>query len=205
MAEAVAAGTRQVVVLGAGLDTFGCRNPHVGVRVYEVDHPSTQEWKRSRLAEAEIAVPDTLTFAPVDFEHESLADGLAAVGFDREQPVVFVWLGVVMYLTRDAIMATLRYIADQNAAVTVVFDYLFPPSSSEVGAAQQKRAQRVAEVGEPWISFFTADGLTEDLRGIGFDQVEDQSAQELLKRWLGSAVARAKDTGPHIIRATRHR
>lgn len=204
VAQAVAAGTGQVVVLGAGLDTFGCRNPYDGVRVFEVDHPSTQAWKRTRLAEADIAVPETLTFAPVDFEHESLADGLRAAGFDREAPAVFVWLGVVMYLTRDAIMTTLRYIADQNSATVVVFDYLYPPSAAQAGAAQQQRADRVAAAGEPWLTFFTAPGLTDDLRAIGFEDVEDLSAPELLARYLGSPLAQSRDTGPHVVRAARN-
>jgi methyltransferase (TIGR00027 family) len=203
VAQAVAAGTRQVVILGAGLDTFGCRNPHDGVRVYEVDHPSTQAWKRSRLAEADIVVPETLTFAPVDFENESLAGGLEAAGFDREAPAVFVWLGVVMYLTRDAIMATLRYIADQKAAAVVVFDYLYPPSSAPAGAAQKERADRVAAAGEPWVTYFTAQGIADDLRAIGFDEVEDLSAPELLAGYLGRPDARPRDTGPHVVRAAR--
>ncbi len=204
VAQAVAAGAGQVVILGAGLDTFGCRNPYGGVRVFEVDHPSTQAWKRSRLAEADIPVPGTLTFAPVDFENESLGDGLGAVGFDRDAPAVFVWLGVVMYLTRDAITATLRYIADQNAAVVVVFDYLYPPSSDEAGAAQRDRANRVAAAGEPWVTFFTAEGITNDLRAIGFDEVEDLSAPELIAGYLGRPAAGSGDTGPHVVRAARH-
>jgi methyltransferase (TIGR00027 family) len=203
VAQAVAAGTGQVVVLGAGLDTFGCRNPYAGVRVFEVDHPSTQAWKHSRLAEADIVVPETLTFAPVDFENESLADGLAAAGFDREAPAVFVWLGVVMYLTRDAIMATLRYIADQNAATVVVFDYLYPPSSDQTGPAQQERANRVAAAGEPWLTFFTAQDVADDLRAIGFDEIEDLSAPALLAGYLSRPAPPPRDAGPHVVRAAR--
>ena len=86
LAASVARGTRQVVVLGAGLDTFSLRNPFPDVRVFEVDFPATQVWKRERLREAGLAVPDTLTFAPIDFERESLAEGLARAGFRRDRP-----------------------------------------------------------------------------------------------------------------------
>src|SRR6185437_1571234 len=94
LAASVAGGVRQVVILGAGLDTFSLRNPHGdrGVRVFEVDHPATQEWKRERLQQAGLAVPASLTFAPIDFERESLADGLKAVGFQADHPAFFQWL-----------------------------------------------------------------------------------------------------------------
>src|SRR5258708_34720827 len=88
---AVSRGIRQVVILGAGLDTFSLRNPHalLGVRVFEVDHPATQAWKRDRMHEADLAVPATLTFAPVDFARESLAEPLAAAGLKRPQSSFF--------------------------------------------------------------------------------------------------------------------
>jgi methyltransferase (TIGR00027 family) len=90
----VARGLRQVVVLGAGLDTFSLRNPYadLGVRVFEVDYPATQQWKRERLRQAGLAIPGSLTFAPVDFERQSLADGLEAAGFDADRPAFFQWL-----------------------------------------------------------------------------------------------------------------
>src|SRR5450432_3003501 len=104
LAAGVIRGVRQVVVLGAGLDTFALRNPHAsqGVRVFEVDYPATQGWKRDRLKQAGLALPASLTFASVDFERQSLAEGLAAAGFRADAPAFFQWLGVVPYLTRDA-------------------------------------------------------------------------------------------------------
>ena len=127
LAASVAGGVRQVVILGAGLDTFSLRNPHgdQGVRVFEVDHPATQEWKRERLQQAGLAVPASLTFAPIDFERESLADGLKAVGFQADRPAFFQWLGVVPYLTRAAVSATLDFIAGVPGS-EVVFDYAEP-------------------------------------------------------------------------------
>ncbi len=113
LGASVARGVRQVVVLGAGLDTFSLRNPYEGqgVRVFEVDFPATQAWKREQLARASLAVPSSLTFAPVDFERQSLSHGLAQAGFRADRPAFFQWLGVVPYLTREAISQTLDFVA----------------------------------------------------------------------------------------------
>ncbi len=142
MAACVARGVRQVVILGAGLDTFSLRNPHPDVTVYEIDYPATQAWKRERLRQAGVALPPSLTFAPVDFERQGLAEGLAAAGFRSDRPAYFQWLGVVPYLTREAIIATLDFIAAIQGA-EVVFDYAepfenFPP-------AMQANLRAVAE------------------------------------------------------------
>src|SRR5271157_3517156 len=110
LAAAVAQGVTQYVVLGAGLDTFAYRNPFPSLRVFEVDFPATQEWKRTMLAEAEIALPDGLTFVPLDFEHKTLGEGLGEAGFDGGSPAFFGWLGVVPYLTLDGFRATLEAI-----------------------------------------------------------------------------------------------
>src|SRR4029453_10422383 len=88
-----AGGADQYIVLGAGLDTFAYRNPHPALRVFEVDHPATQAWKRERLASSGIAVPSSLAFVPIDFERESLSEALPRVGFDRARRALFGWLG----------------------------------------------------------------------------------------------------------------
>src|SRR5258705_1563233 len=113
LAACVARGVRQVVVLGAGLDTFSLRNPYAGqgVRVFEVDYPATQGLKRERLKQAGLAIPTSLTFAPVDFERQSLADGLKTAGFQADHPAFFQWLRVVPDLTRDAVPLNLDFIA----------------------------------------------------------------------------------------------
>src|SRR5262249_33250070 len=115
LATAVAAGVRQYVVLGAGLDTFAYRNPFVaeGLRVFEVDVPATQAWKRELLARTGIAPPPSLTFVPVDFERQALPEQLRAAGFRADQPTFFSWLGVTMYLTRDAVLSTLKFLASR--------------------------------------------------------------------------------------------
>jgi methyltransferase (TIGR00027 family) len=127
LAGCVARGVRQVVVLGAGLDTFSLRNPYAGqgVRVFEVDYPATQGWKCERLKQAGLAIPASLTFAPVDFERQSLADGLKAAGFQADRPAFFQWLGVVPYLTREAVSLALDFIAGVPES-EVVFDYAEP-------------------------------------------------------------------------------
>ena len=109
LSGAVESGIRQIVILGAGLDTFALRNPHgaLQIRIYEVDHPATQVWKLERLAEAQIAPPPGLIFVPVDFERDDVGEKLLAAGFEQNSPAFFIWLGVVPYLTEDAIGRTL--------------------------------------------------------------------------------------------------
>ena len=121
LAACVARGVRQIVILGAGLDTFSLRNPFAdaGVRVFEVDYPATQAWKRERLKEAGLALPASLTFVPIDFEQHSLAEGLAGAGFRSDCPAFFQWLGVVVYLSREAILVTLDVIASIPASAVV--------------------------------------------------------------------------------------
>lgn len=115
LGRAVAQGVSQYVLLGAGLDTFAHRNPHPGLRVFEVDHPATQLWKRDLLEASGIDVPRGLIYAPVDFECQSLPEQLAATGFDAEAPTFFAWLGVVPYLTLAAFRATVGFISTQPA------------------------------------------------------------------------------------------
>src|SRR5262245_12008181 len=130
LSKAVERGIRQIVILGAGLDTFGLRNPHGArqIRIYEVDHPATQAWKRQRLADARLALPPCLVLVPVDFERDDLEKTLVGAGFQQNSPAFFTWLGVVPYLTQDAIGSTLDYMASiQNSEV--VFDYMEPPQA----------------------------------------------------------------------------
>src|SRR5271165_4119917 len=130
LSRAVETGVRQIVILGAGLDTFALRNPHgaLEIRIYEVDHPATQAWKLERLAEAQIALPPWLSFVPVDFERDDVGEKLAAAGFQQNSPAFFTWLGVVPYLTQDAIGRTLGYMASIEDS-EVVFDYVETPEA----------------------------------------------------------------------------
>jgi methyltransferase (TIGR00027 family) len=205
LAACVARGMRQVVVLGAGLDTFSLRNPYAdqGVRVFEVDYPATQQWKRERLKQADIAVPASLTFAPIDFEQQSLADGLAAAGFDASRPAFFQWLGVVPYLTADAVAATLDFIAGVPES-EVVFDYAEPLENYHVArrAHMMALAESVAARGEPWLSFFDSPELAELLRNKGFGVVEDLGLAGLSERFYAD-LKQGIPIGPggHVVRA----
>jgi methyltransferase (TIGR00027 family) len=202
VAVAVSAGVRQVVVLGAGLDTFAYRNPHPGLRVFEVDHPATQTWKHHRLAAAGIDRPETVTFVAVDFETHTLATGLASAGFVRAEPAVFVWLGVVFYLTPDTTRVTLEYIAGQAQPVEVIFDYLQPAGTDADRAQLRERANRAAAAGEPWFSYFTPDDIAAQLRSLGFADVEDHSAAELVAGYLDGS-AEFEGEPPQALRASR--
>jgi len=179
--DAFERGVRQYVVLGAGLDTFGYRNQRPGLKVFEVDHPATQGWKRERLQSAGIAIPDALTYAPVDFERETLHDGLQRAGLDFGKPAFFAWLGVVPYLSREAIAATLGFVArDMKAGSEILFDYAEPSQN----AALSELAKRVAEIGEPLRSFFKPDELARELRATGFSFVEDADTEMLNAKYF---------------------
>ena len=188
LAAGVRRGVRQYVILGAGLDTFAYRNPHPeGVlRVFEVDHPATQTWKRARLEEVGITCPADLTFAPVDFETQTLAEGLRGAGHDPGKCTFFSWLGVTEYLTTEAVMATLHFIASAPVGSGVAFDYMILPSL--LTPAQRSRfdalARRVASAGEPWQACFDPGLLTRDLRAMGFGYVEDRGPEEINARYF---------------------
>ncbi|MBR0753711.1 class I SAM-dependent methyltransferase [Bradyrhizobium jicamae] len=201
---AVSRGVRQAVVLGAGFDTFALRNPFsdLGLRVFEVDHPATQAWKRRRLSEVGLVVPASLTFAAVDFESDDLGQGLRDAGFEADRPAFFMWLGVVPYLERTAIAATLRYIAGVPKS-EVVFDYSeplenYPPERRDAVVAL---AARTAEIGEPWLSHFNPDEIVQELLGYGFDDIEDLGMSDLAMRLGAPAGAPERGPGPHLIRA----
>ena len=207
LAAAVARGTSQAVVLGAGLDTFGYRNPHPDLRVWEVDHPDTGTWKRERLGEAGID-PGEVRHVGVDFERDDLVAHLAEAGLDVARPTFFLWLGVVPYLTREAVTGTLTALG-RVAGAEVVLDY--PTGTTGLDAASRRRRERLAErtaaVGEPILTTFEPAELRAVLEGAGFDEVEDLGRREILTRLLGVppevATQRAGAGGGHLCRARR--
>ena len=172
LAAAVGRGVRQYVLLGAGWDTFALRQPGWAQRItiVEIDRPATQEVKRARLAELGITVPRNVVFAPVDFEETTLREALPAAGVDMTAPAFFSWLGVTMYLTEDAIDEVLDTIVLLPRGTEVVLTFATPPDPREE-PARIAFAQRAAEVGEPWITFFTPEALEGRLRSIGFTAV----------------------------------
>jgi methyltransferase (TIGR00027 family) len=183
LALALGRGVRQYVILGAGLDTFAYRNPHPegGLHVFEVDHPATQAWKRERLEEIGFTPPADLTFAPIDFETKTLAEGLRSAGYDPNKGTFFSWLGVTPYLSTEVVMATLRFIASAPVGSGVVFDYVISPSllTPAQRSSFDALARRVALAGEPWQAFFDPVLLMRDLRSMGFGYVEDIGPGEI--------------------------
>ena len=202
LAEAVGRGVRQLVVLGAGLDTFGLRNPHrdKGLKVFEVDHPATQAWKRERIAEA-TSEPPTLDFVAVDFEKQAFLDELVKAGFDRQAPAFVMWLGVIPYLTREAIGATLAALARINAEV--VFDYGEPVEtfSGARRAYIEAMETRVASLGEPFLSRFRPAEMAALLAETGFTRREDFGPHEIAVYLGASSPPPLGTPGGHVVHA----
>ena len=165
--DAIAGGARQLVILGAGYDGRAWRMPELGgVTVYEVDHPATQADKRTHLAELP-ATTAIVRFVPVDFERESLDDALDRAGHDRSSPTCWIWEGVVMYLTREAMRATLAAIAGRSApASTLILNY--HTAHSGLWARLMLRL-----IGEPQITMWTEAEMAADLGSVGFVVGED--------------------------------
>lgn len=187
LAAAVARGVRQYVVLGAGLDTFICRNPHRDLRVFEVDFPATQQWKRDRLRDAGLDVPATAVFVACEFTSQSIAAALERAGLDRARPTFFSWLGVTMYLEPATTLRTVTELAPLAVGGGgLVFDYTVHPDT--VGLVKRLAfkvlAGRVARAGEPFIGFFHPLELVASVRRAGFTQVDDLSAADLTARFL---------------------
>jgi len=205
LSGAVERGVRQIVILGAGLDTFALRNPHsaLEVRIYEVDHPATQAWKLERLAEAQIALPPWLILVPVDFERDDVGEELVAAGFRQNAPAFFTWLGVVPYLTEDAIVRTLDCISSiQNAEV--VFDYMEPAEafSEELRQIEKARAEQLEKMGERSDTRFEPAAMAAILRAHGFCAIEDIDFQEIASRFGRAIQALAPGhAGVHVVHA----
>lgn len=188
LSRCAAAGVRQYLVVGAGLDTFACRNPFrdEGLRVFEVDHPGTQRWKQQLLAEAGIGVPASLTFVPADLERDDLGGVLQRAGFRADRAACVSWMGVTMYLTADAVAATLRTVAGFAPGSCLCFDYRVPmamlnPVERVINAVIE---QRVAALGEPWLSTFDPEQLQKQLLDLGFSSARNATPEELNARYF---------------------
>jgi methyltransferase (TIGR00027 family) len=181
LAAAVSRGITQYVILGAGFDTFALRQPAwaKNIKIIEVDHAGTQTMKRSHIAAAGLAMPENVVFADIDFENESLHDGLLRCGVSMKKPSFFSWLGVTMYLKEDAIDAVLRSVAMFPVGSEIVLTFLTQSSDSP-----SPLAKRVANLGEPWVSHFEPDELEAKMRGAGFSKVEFLSPAEADERYF---------------------
>ncbi|MBV8854640.1 MAG: class I SAM-dependent methyltransferase, partial [Sinobacteraceae bacterium] len=189
LVRACSRGVGQYVVLGAGLDSFAYRRPEAlaTLDVFEIDHPATQEWKRARVEQLGIAAPAWLHYAPVDFEHATLAQGLAVSGIDLTRPIFFSWLGTTQYLSTDAVRQTLEAVAAVSAPGSeLVMQVIVPPArlAPEEAALVSALAARAASVGEPWLSYFEPANLARDLCMAGFGGVTHFDQRQATARYL---------------------
>ena len=190
LAEAVANGVGQYVILGAGLDTFAYRNPFPEdeLTVFEIDHPDTQRWKLGQLEAAGVTPPANVHYMPVDFEKQSLAEGLASGGFDSAKPAFFSWLGVTYYLNMEAVLETFKIVGGMPSSSQLVFDFVVDDSvlteSEQVGVARVSNV--VKGYGEPWLSRFAPNALQETLLDLGFSATRYVSASETHEIYFAS-------------------
>jgi methyltransferase (TIGR00027 family) len=189
VAEEAKLGVDQYVLLGAGLDTFAQRRPELAsnLRLFEIDRPSPQAWKKQRLIELGFGVPEWLRFVPVDFEGGgSWRQELAAAGFDAGKRAVVASTGVSMYLTREANLATLREVAGLAKGSRLVLSFLLPLelADPDVRPGLERAAQGARASGTPFVSYFTPDEILSLAREAGFRQAEHVSAAMLTKRYF---------------------
>jgi methyltransferase (TIGR00027 family) len=179
-------GAQQYVVLGAGLDTFAQRHQDA-VRVFEVDAPATQAWKRARLTELGLLEPARLSLVPVDFEAgESWLEKVVDAGLDPAIPAVVSMLGVTMYLTREAISATLGVAASLAAGSVMVFSYSRPieMAPAAIRPMLAGAAEGAAASGHPWLSLLTPDDAAGLARAAGFGDVQVVTSADLHDRYF---------------------
>jgi methyltransferase (TIGR00027 family) len=183
LAAAFSRGIRQYIILGAGFDTFALRQPSWAeeLKIVEVDHAGTQSLKRSYIDAARLAIPKNVLFADIDFEHESLHEGLRRYDVSMNKPAFFSWLGVMMYLKEDAIDAVLHSVAMFPAGSEVVLTFVRPP-----GDSPSIIAQSVTNLGEPWLSHFEPDEIEAKLYSAGFSKVEFLTPAEAETRYFRS-------------------
>lgn len=187
--DRAARGVEQYVILGAGLDTFAQRRPELAsrLRVFEIDQPGTQAWKRRRLVELGLGIPAFLHLVPVDFEAgEAWWDRLVASGFDPERPAVVACAGVIMYLTREAITALLRQIAALAPGSTLAMTFMLPAElvDPELRPGLEQAARGARAAGTPFLSFFAPAEMLALAREAGFRHVEHVPAAALAERYF---------------------
>jgi methyltransferase (TIGR00027 family) len=189
VAEQADHGVAQYVILGAGLDTFAQRRPEIGsrLRVFEIDQPGPQEWKRRRLVELGFGVPEWLRLVPVDFEAGgSLWEELSVAGFDPARPAAVVSTGVSMYLTTEANAASLRQMADLAAGSTLAMTFLLPAELLDVAHRPgfEAAANGARAAGTPFISFYTPEEMQSLARTSGFREAQHVSSDMLNDRYF---------------------
>jgi methyltransferase (TIGR00027 family) len=201
-AHAIEKGVRQILVLGAGLDTFAYRLKRTqDMRVFELDHPATQAEKRRRLTEAQIEEPAHVSYVAYDFESGSMTAALKAAGLDSDRGAFVLWLGVTPYLTEEAVFATLGELARWPGGTEVVFDYTNPAEAVDARNFHREMAERVAASGEPFRCYLDSAALHARARKLGFTDIEDLDRAALVARFLPDlAVAPRPGPGGHVVR-----
>jgi methyltransferase (TIGR00027 family) len=183
---AVARGVTQYVLVGAGFDSYALRAPprSAHINIYEVDHPATQSLKRRRIRECNLSVRDSVHFLAADLSTESLSSVLAESNFDSTKPAFFSWLGVTMYLTREANLTSLRSIAGSAAAGSeLVFSYVDQEAFESNQLANTALGKSVASIGEPFLSGFNPATLARDLHEVGLELLEDLDDAQVVERY----------------------
>jgi methyltransferase (TIGR00027 family) len=190
--HALERGIRQVVLLGAGLDSLALRRPSLAreVMLVEVDHPDSQRWKRSRLEELGLSTPH-VRYVSVDFGKETLPDRLASAGVVLDRRTWFSWLGVTQYIDRGAIDATLGFVAERPPGSEVVFDFIVRDELLDAGerAFSDAAAKASAARGEPWVSLFDPRALEAHLAELGFSRVERLTPELAASRYYAQQPA----------------
>lgn len=205
LADAIERGIAQYVILGAGIDTFAQRRPELAarMRIYEVDQPGPQAWKRQRLNDLGLGIPGWLELVPVDFEAgDSWWEKLTVAGFDTARPAMVASTGVSMYLTRDAVAATLRQIARLAPGSTLAMTFLLPLELIDAEERAQHEAvyERARAAGTPFISFFSPSEMLELAREAGFKKARHVSTADLIARYFaGRADGLRPSSGESIL------
>jgi methyltransferase (TIGR00027 family) len=208
VADQAAAGVTQYVILGAGLDTFAERRPDLGarLRIFEVDQPATQAWKRRRLVELGFGVPDWLRLVPIDFESaESWWDGLCGAGFQPGRPAVVASTGVSMYLAKETTAATLRQLAALAPASTVVMTFLLPAELIDAAdrPGLETSTRGASASGTPFVSLFTPEEILTMTRHAGFVDARHVPGRELAERYFaGRPDGLRPSSGEDLVVAT---
>jgi methyltransferase (TIGR00027 family) len=205
---AVARGIEQYVIIGAGFDSFACRRPAYAsqMNVFEVDHPATQALKRKRLADCNVAASDLLHFVAADLSAEDLQTALGRSSFDPARPTFFSWLGVTIYLTREANLATLRAIAScapegSELVFTYVDQVAFDPDHAATESFRKLGAE-VSSVGEAFLSGFDPGAIGGQLLGVGLRLLEDLNGEQMVQRYDPAGVNRLRSNlAAHIAHA----
>lgn len=191
--KAVKRGVSQYVILGAGLDSsaYRRRNLENKLKIFEIDLPAMQQWKKARLEELNISLPRNLTYIPMDFDKQNLTDELCANGYQKDIPAFFSWLAVTQYLIESAVFQTLREVASMASGSEIVFDYVLPESMLSNG---DRKMAAIIKTGESWASTFDPVKLAERVRETGYAEVQDFGPEEAYAVYLNERTDQLSPT-----------